>query len=200
MDLATRFEWQQLHTRHRFHHVGGANYLALDINTALPDYHGFVNRSLWDVTSRLEVNGPLNPKEWTTLTTMLISQARYSYRMQGGALYIFGVPSPLSAIDFQFEYISHYGVYNPVTLQNTETYTDDTSYPRLPARLILADIKWRWKANKGLPYAEDQRAFELMITDTIGREPQSDLVLDQQDQRLLSAGPNLLVAAGSWPL
>ena len=42
---------------------------------------------------------------------------------------------------------------------------------------MLADLKWRWGAAKGLPYAEDQRVSESMLINSVGRSPAPEIVL-----------------------
>jgi hypothetical protein len=198
MDLSTRYNWQEQTNDYTFSHANGAGYLALSLST-LPDFHALISHTLFDTVNGLEVTGPLNEQEWASLMNTGVASANYQYRLKHGGLYIYGVPAVPLANPFTFSYLSQYAVYNPDTAQAEEYYTSDSSYPKLPARIILADIKWRWKANKGLPYAEDMRISEMMILDHIGREPNADLVLDG-DEFNMAGGPNLLVAAGSWPL
>lgn len=197
MDLVQRYDWQQLTIPYTFQHAGGADYEALDLSVALPDFDHIVQKTFWDATARIEVAGPMNEREWSTITTMLVSSANYCYRMRGDKILIFGVPSPLSSVDFTFEYVTAYGVDTGGIPE--EMFTTDASIPKLPSKVILADLKWRWRKEKGLPYAEDQRICEEMILGLISREPNSVLTLDScADSQVV--GPGLLVAAGSWPL
>ncbi len=198
-DITRRFNLPQCTQRYTFNHVNGAGYLALDLSGSLPDFKQMVPRTLWDTTTRIEVNGPFNAKDWETLINMLIAQAKYSFRIWQNGIYIFGVPNPTSSVLFGMEYYSRYGVYNPVAAANQETYQDDTSYPRIPSYIILQDIKWRWKANKGLPYAQDFDICEKMLASQSAQTTMADLSLDNQDYPAM-VGPGLLVAAGSWPL
>jgi hypothetical protein len=197
-DLVQRYDWQQLTTQYTFQHAGGANYEALDLAATLPDFDHIVQRTFWDSTARIEVAGPLNEREWVTTTTMLVARATYCYRIRGDKLLIFGVPNPLSSVDFSFEYVTQFGSLDAGGVPE-ELYSVDASTPRLPSKVILSDLKWRWRKEKGLPYAEDLRVCEEMITGLISREPNSVLTLDPPDDRTV-AGPGLLVAAGSWPL
>lgn len=199
MELSTRYMWQELISTYTFPHANLTGYEALNIAQDIPAFHAMISDTLWDVTGGLQVTGPLNEQEWAALITLNIASANYQYRLKRGRLYIYGVPANPLANPFSFSWTTQWGVYNPDTASDEEMYTSDNSYPKLPSRIILADIKWRWKANKGLPYAEDQRSCELMILDAIAREPNGTLILDD-DTYHLAAGPNLLVAAGSWPL
>ncbi len=198
MELSTRYVWNELIHDYTFTHANGSGYLALSFSS-IPGFHAMMADTLWDTVAGLQVTGPLSEDEWQALMVTNIASSNYQYRVRGGGIYIYGIPPVPASNPFSFSYMSYYGVYNPITAQDEEYYQADTAYPKIPHRIVLADIKWRWKANKGLPYAEDQRACEMMILDTIAREPNGTLILDD-DTYHMAAGPNLLVAAGSWPL
>lgn len=199
MDLADRFQFQQLRNKITFQHIGGTDYTALDLAVSYPDFKYLVPDTLWDETGRLAVAGPLTAAEWRQTTIMLGAPARYSFRLYGGKLHIYPAPDPLASITFGMEYGTRYAVFNPVAMASTETYTLDTSYPKLPSNVILADLKWRWRQAKGLPYAEDQRISEEMIANLQGRDDQGVLHMDDT-QLYANVGPGLLVPAGSWNL
>jgi len=200
--MADRFEWQHLRTRYTFAHAGSTGYTALDLSESgtLPDYKAMLNRTLWDTLAKREVYGPFDAKGWETLLNLQVSQAVYNYTIFGSALRIYPVPSPIVADQFGMEYISRYGVYDPIAAANTEFFTKDTSVCRLPAILMLADLKWRWSAAKGLTYAEDFRMCEEMMVNLQGRDPAPDIRMDNFSMFDQVASPGLLVAAGSWNL
>lgn len=193
-DLADNYEWQQLQNEASFFHAGGAANQAIVFNTTYPDFKALIPETLWDSTGQLPVLGPLGPAQWAALLVRGIQPAQYSYALAGGALKIYPTPSPLTSITFTMSYLSRHGVYDPVSSATTELYTTDTSYPKLPSGLILADLKWRWRKEKGLPYAEDQRTCEEMKVNLVGREDQGRIQLDDQEY----TGPGVIVPAGNW--
>lgn len=197
--LVDRFEWEHIRVKITFQHAGGSDYTALDLGASYPDFKYIIPRTLWDETGRLEVAGPLSESEWRETTIMLGAPARYSFRMYGRKLRIYPAPNPLASITFGLEYATRYGVYDPVNATSTEFYTLDTSYPKLPSYLILADLRWRWRQAKGLPYAEDMRTCEEMIVNLQGRDGEGMLYLDARGGAP-NVGPGLLVPAGSWNL
>jgi len=200
-EIADRYEWQFLTTRYTFIHAASTAYTALDLSDSgpVPDYKAMLNRTLWDTNGRREVNGPLSSKEWEVLLNLAVSQAVYNYRIFGNALRIYPVPTVPADVTFAMEYISKYGVYSPTAAANQESFVLDTDICRLPTNVILADIKWRWAYNKGLPYAEDFRACEALLVNLQGRDPAPDIVMDSSGYEQVAA-PGLLVAAGSWNL
>lgn len=196
-DISRRYTLQALRTRYPFNHADGVGYQALDLVATLPDFRYLYTRTFWDTTSRIEVAGPLTEKEWNQLLVMLVAAARYSYRIMGNSVLIFPVPDPVSSILFEFEYQSRYPVLSAGgSLQ--PYFIMDTDVCRFPQDIVLADIKWRWREAKGLPYAEQMRISEEALKQLSAREPAPDLVLDAPDPDVPLAGPGLLVPAGSW--
>lgn len=198
-DIADRYEWQMLRTRYTFAHAGSTAYGALDLseNGPIPDCKAILNRTLWDTLGRREVYGPFDPKSWETLLNLQVSQAVYNFTIYGSELRIYPVPAVLTANQFAMEYISSYGVYNPNTPGTSLLFETDNSYCRMPASLMLQDLKWRWNQAKGLAYAEDFRQCESMIQNLQSREPAPDIDMSNQGWDRVAA-PGLLVAAGSW--
>lgn len=206
MDLADRYEWQQLVLTSTAGFVsagsGPNQWIAavLDDSTTAGSpsiavgWKAMLPRTFWETTTRLEVYGPLTEQEWMVTTTMQVQPTRYSFKIDGQNLWIYPYSSTAT---FTFMYFSRFSVLTGTTY--TEAYTLDTSQSLLPDRIVLQDVKWRWKAAKGLPYAEDARICEQMIVSSVGRQILPWLSLDEPHPSNI-VGPGLLVAAGSWPL
>lgn len=204
-DLAERFAAGQLRFRHTFTHAGGTNYNALDLREfgPIPDFSSLVNETLWDDTNRRPVYGPLTPQQWELLLVMNVSQAVYSFTTFGNALRIYPAPAPLSSVTFSFEYETRFGVMDPRDAMHEIYYANfllDTDVTRFPRALTLASLKWRWNQAKGLPYAEDFRTAEEMITNWISRDVGSAINMGDDCPFDKVAAPGLLVAAGNWPI
>lgn len=198
-DICDRFVWPgRIIKIDSFIHADGGNFTALDFNTQYQDFKALIPHTLWNNTTRQEVAGPVSAEDWTAMTVMLITPALYSYRLYTNALHIFPIANAFHS--FTMEYLSRYGVFSPTAAANTELYTEDISYPLLPSYLILADIKWRWRREKGLPYAEDQRACEEQLINYCGRLETAELYMDNTNPWDKLASPGLYVAAGSWHL
>jgi hypothetical protein len=219
-DLADRYEWPMLRRRIEFTHSNMASrgypYLALFFGdwppgplmhpppdypeTVLPDVKAILNRTLWDITSGVEVVGPLDGKDWEQLMALKVAPANYSYSIARGGLFIYPVPQPVLGTRFAMEYLSTYAAYELVSLEIEMMYSKDTSTSLFPSQIILQDLKWRWNQTKGLPYAEDMRICEEMVLNHIARSPAPDIVMDNNWGFPNVAGPGLLVAAGSWKI
>lgn len=197
-EIGDRYQHQQLQTPGSFFHGNGANYLAIDFTTTteFPGWKFFIDETLWDSTSRTRVAGPYSPQRWQEIVTFGASQALYNYSLFGNGLYIYPVPTVPADVTFSFFYQSKFGVYSPTLGEFQDSYLLDTDQCRLPSYLMLADIKWRYKKDKGLPYAEDQRMCEEMLANAVGRVPQGEAILDRPEYGS-DAFPTLYVAAGS---
>jgi hypothetical protein len=124
--------------------------------------------------------------------------APYTYALFGNALHIYPVPAIPANVLFAFYFQSRNRVQTDASGTTfSGTYDTDACSPRLPTYLIEADLKWRWKKEKGLPYAEDQRVSESMIVNAVGRSSNPILNLDPQGLKG-NFGPGIFVSPGSW--
>lgn len=74
-------------------------------------------------------------------------------------------------------------------------FTDDADTFVLEDRLLTLGLIWRWKAQKGLEYAEDMANYELALSENAGR--------DKGSQAIRKGFPNRLPGtnwAWPWPL
>ena len=193
-DLCDRYSLQQLMTSCTFQHANGTDYLAFDL-AALPDWKYNEPLTIWDTETRLPLRGVATVQEWQQIITMQVAPAVYTYIVYGNAIRIYPVPSVPADVLYSFFYQSKNGCIDGTT--TADTYVTDTAMPRLPTYLVEADLKWRWKKEKGLPYAEDMRVAESMLVNAVGRTPQPVLNLDVGDRNYV---PGIFVSPGSWPL
>jgi hypothetical protein len=198
-DLSQRYQFPELTQKCLFNHLNGPDYQALDLTneTAVPGYKFMVPQTFWNNSSRLRMDDPCDYPTWQQVINMQITRALYSWTTFGTSLYIYPVPSPLPSVQFSFYYHSRFGVQSATAVPQL-AYLADTDTPRLQSELILADLKWRWKRDKGFPYAEDQRTSEGQLVNLVGREPGQQLVLDNPYPNF-GAFPALFIPPGSWP-
>lgn len=202
----------------------GALYVGQNPNVptaaSLLDWKYLVKDSFWSKTDRLPVYGPVTDPQWMQMTTMQVTPTRYAFRLKFNYIEVYPVKTiPL----FELEYGSNAGVYHTLTAQQAglgvhptgadgggptdfaqtiflQTYSDDTDTCRLPWNIVIQDLKWRWRKEKGFPYAEDQRQCEEMVLRAQLNEPAKTLVMDGGSPDMQTVGPGLLVSAGSWPV
>lgn len=198
-DIGQRFDMTELQTYVQFTHAGGLNYLAADLtdDTLFPGFKFMIDRTFWNNTTRLQMEDPVEAVDWQAIVNLNITRALYAWRKFGRGLYIYPLPAPLGSVTFSFYYQSKYGVQSAAGIPQL-AYLLDTDTPRLQSELILADIKWRWKREKGFPYAEDLRTFEGQLVNMVGRQPMASISLDDNSAQL-GMFPALFIPAGSWP-
>ena len=63
---------------------------------------------------------------------------------------------------------------------------------------MLVGLRWRWKKEKGLDYAEDFRTYEMQVEDAIGRDGGRKPV--SMDLCTEKTGPAVFVPSGNWAI
>lgn len=107
--------------------------------------------------------------EWITLTDNLSTISPGSWIILGGSFHIF--PAMSASETARFYYISNYifaGSKTAATL-DADTYL-------LSERLITLGIIWRWRAKKGLEYAEDMTNYNIAEAQEISRDRGSRII------------------------
>jgi len=194
-----------------FTHLARGNNLAMVFDIDLPDFKGLITGTFYDSQTRIRVAGPIGQRSWSEMVNMNVTAAQYQYRMAGGGLYIYPTPGDYLNYFFNWTYQSCYGVQaqdetagTPHSPGVTKLWFEaDTDRSRLPYRLLLTDLRWRWKREKGMAYEEEQKICEDMIMDhlnTQGASPDIDMGDPTDVDGNVPVGPGLLIAAGNWPL
>lgn len=148
----------------------------------------FFNHSL-----RLEVPGALSGREWQAQKTMAASGPVAWFRLRNRALYM--GPIPAAGQLCVFEYYSNFAVVSNVGARKQYPTADSDTF-LLPDKLLLAGLRWRWKAEKGFDYAEEFRTYQELA---------KSLASTSQAARPLSlegpcgdARPGIIVPIGNW--
>jgi len=156
--------WPELEQRATFLHENAANYGALNLvnGSAVPDFGYLIQDCLMDVQTRLQVAGPFSELEWTEMLTMGIVQATYNFRIFDGYLRIYPVPSDPLTYQFVLTYSSAYTVRDS-SGQAKLDFTADDDVPRIPWEIMLADLRWRYKKEKGMAFEPEKLQCDAMI-------------------------------------
>lgn len=195
-DLALRGSWQGL-TFEASHTTLAAEDQGAIATIASNGFRYLKNETIWDRTTRLPVCGPLDSKEWQALKAYVVTGPRYRYRIRGGKFLV--NPSPPVSESWYFEYVSQYWILGADGTTYKQYFTLDTDTMLLPETLLLQGLRWRWKKEKGLDYAEDFRTYEMQVKDALGRDG-SKPTLDMDNQSWRGPQPGVFVSPGSWNL
>lgn len=190
--LTTQHSLVQLRKQAVFTSVDGENQGVL--NQIAPGFLRFCKGSFFDRARRLEVSGPLSPREWQAQKALAVSGPYSWFRVIGEDLCL--LPNAGAGHELAFEYQSSYAVYDSDTGEFKQYVTKDQDLLVLPDTLLLAGLRWRWKAEKGQDYAEEFRAFETLATsyDMVDKGARALMMDGSQD----SARPGIIVPSGNW--
>lgn len=132
------------------------------------DFAYFQQLTWWDRTYRWQLFGPLTAQEWQVLKSGLspVGPRRF-FRIMGNKFYIHPAPS-VSGSTLVFEYFSNaWCQSSTATAQNT--WLADTDYYSLDDDAFIQGLKWRFKAAKGLDYAQEQKDYTITCDRLIAR-------------------------------
>lgn len=163
-DLSTRGGWQEITFEASFTTVATESQGAIT-SLATNGFRYIKNDTIWSRTDRLPFSGPMDGKDWQAMKALQINGPMYQHRIRGDVLLVNPIPSAGKSV--YFEYVSKNWILNGSTYKRRFTADADTIL--LPDDLCLQGLRWRWKKEKGLDYAEDFRTYEIQVKDAIGR-------------------------------
>lgn len=166
-DLASRAPWQAITLEFTHTSVASEDQGAID-SLMSNGFRYIKNETFWDRTNRLPIIGPLSEQQWQKMKAYATTGPRFHYRIRGGRLLI--NPTPTAGYIFAGEYVSKHWILGADTTTYKQYFTLDTDTVLLPEELLIAGLRWRWKKEKGLEYAEDFRTYELQVKDALGRD------------------------------
>lgn len=190
-DLARRGPWEILTFETSLTTVATESQGVM--TTIAPNGFNYIkNDTIWDRTNQIPVFGPINPMNWQTRKATISAGPRHEYRIRGGELIVNPVPG--AGYSWFFEYISKNWILNGATYKSSFTQDDDEIL--LPENLVLMGLRWRWKKEKGLEYAEDMRTYEMQVKDALGRD--GGKMRLQMDNSRIYPRPGVFVPQQDW--
>lgn len=203
IDLSARAQWKGLINEATFLALGAESQGTLASLGSGPTVTNglryILNQVMWNRTTRLPIYGPIDPQKWQEIkanSSVALSQYRIRGVTTGAQASLLITPAPTVGNTIAFEYVTDNWCLNGLVPASAFVADGDTIL--VPESLVLAGLKWRWKKEKGLEYAEDFNSYESLVNNAIGRDGTRPL--------LNMAGPNsnmrpgIFVPPGSWPL
>jgi len=188
-----RFSWTQLVREASWTATGAEDQGAMSVLAPFC-CSSILNETIYNRTTRLPIYGPVSARQWQADKALFAASPTHEYRIFGGHLYI--TPAPPDTDHLAFEYRSSAVVYNANDNAYKPYFTKDDDEFLLPPPLLLRGLRWRWKAEKGFPYAEDFRLYETAVADANGRDGgHKTLTMDGCDRPV---GPGIVVQPGNW--
>jgi len=196
-DLAERKVWSAMQIEATFVSLAAEDQGALSA-LAPQGFIRILDDTLYDRTENTTILGPVRASTWQASKAGFQSISDMQYRIKGGHLFL--TPAPAAGNTIAFEYQGQYPVVDNSAAPATsgKAYcTLDTDTFLYPDKLLILGLRWLWKREKGLRYAEDFRGYESAVTNfasTDGGNPVIDLAGDAEAVAGISA-PSM-----SWSL
>lgn len=192
-ELAQRTTWTGLTREATFTTVAAEAQGAVKV-LADQGFKWIINETIYNRTTRLPFFGPVGPSDWQVLQALPSSGPFYRYRIRQGKLLL--EPNPAAGNTCAFEYASTFCVVDTLGTTFKAAPTADTDTFVLDDWVILAGLRWKWKCEKGLDYAEDFNRFEEFANNSAGRDgTKPTLSLHGKSERLQ---PGIFVPSGNW--
>lgn len=192
--LARRGDWEGL-TFEVAHTTLAAEDQGAIATICTNGYRSIKNETMWDRTDKLPVP-QLHSTLWQRYKATVSTSPRYRYRIRGGKLLM--TPTPTAGHSLYFEYVTKHWILSADGLTYKSAFTIDTDTLLLPEELFKMGLRWRWKKEHGLEYAEDFRDYETMVADALGRDGGKQVI--NLDGGYPQARPGIIVPEYSWPL
>lgn len=156
-------------------------------------------QTLWDRTNRLPLVDQLDAQDWQALKAWVINGPRYQFRLRGNKFLV--NPTPTAGWTWAFEYISEFTISNAAGSSFYSRFAADTDIILLPAAIVQLDLRWRWKKEKGLPFAQEFDDLETMLATALSRNggPKKRLRMDINVE-YGAPRPIIVVPSGNWNL
>lgn len=195
-DLTKRptYGWVQLQSEATFTTV--ATEIQGAIATIAPGLSSIVNDTIWNRDLRRPIFGPLTPQRWQQLKAMNMTGPWNQFRIRGNNILF--IPAPAAGQLCYFEYVSKNWCTDATGVTTRDAFLQDTDLTLLDEDLMVLGTIWRWKAAKGLEYAEDFNKYERQVGDSIARDGSKD-ILSMNGSRY-DIQPSITVPAGNWPI
>lgn len=152
--------------------------------------------SMWDRTQILPIEGGETSESWQTMHAVNLRGPLPKYRLWQNHLYLFPVPAAGHTV--AFEYFSTFMVLNSDGVTWQRYWSSDADTCVFDDALPTAYLRWAWKREKGLDYAEEFARYESLV-ETFGRSDNApkEVSLDAETR---TARPGIVVPEGSWNL
>jgi len=194
-DLTTNYAFQSLVEEAQFTTNGVVAFQGSLEDIAPLGFERMRQGTFFNRTLRLEVPGPLTATEFQALQTLGQSGPVSYFRLKANALFMDPIPG-----DGQlcvFEYFSKFAVLaSPPSYARKQYPSEDGDTFLLPDELLLAGLRWRWKAEKGFDYAEEFTTYQLMAKSKAATSEVARPI--SMDGGSRDARPGIVVPAGTW--
>lgn len=192
LDTLGQKPWPQLETVATFTSTSVENQGALE--TIAPGFSSMISNTLWSKSKRLIASGSISPQNAQALRIWGTPSALIQFREVNGNLLF--IPAGAANLQYSFEYRSKNPVLAADAVTTKQYFTADDDTTRIPDLILIADLRWRWKAEKELAYAENFRTFQILCKQAlVDGATKQQLNMSTPSK---SPMPGIIVPIGSW--
>ena|SRR5687767_1130830 len=156
--IAKRYAWQALQV------VAALTTLAASSQGALPaNFDRIIPDTMWNTTRRRKVFGPLDAQEWAEISATVTTMVDPAFQIRAGNIYM--TPTPAAGEAVIYTYASTLWVDNGGA--DATAYDADTNTTVFDDELLVLDLVWRYRHNRGLDFEPDRLEFERRLADAI---------------------------------
>jgi hypothetical protein len=164
-EITTRAGWQELLKRTSSWTSTGAVDQGTLTSIFGSGLQNVVAMTLWDATDRVVIDGPLTTADWQSGQVFDVGGSAFAeYKIYDGHLYIEPAVTAGNTLT-AFYKVNTWVMSSGGTVKAAITADDDQII--FPDALVKTGLRWKWREEKGLPYAEIFRTFEGMFLDLI---------------------------------
>lgn len=192
-ELRVKYKWPQAYLEATFTSTAVESQGAME--TIAPGFVEMVPNTFWSLTNKLPANGSISQTDQQVLKIWGRPSALINFAVSGNNLNFY--PAGDANLQYRFMYRTRFIVLDGDTQALKEYFTKDTDTVLLPDNLYVLDLRWRWRMEKGLAYAEHQKTFEITCKQAAADSaPATGLSLGTPSR---NAMPGIVVPLGSWP-
>lgn len=192
-ELSASYPWQALRNEATFTTVATESQ-GLITAIAGAGFRYIINNTIWNRSLRRPVFGPLTPPQWQQLKAQSMQGPFNQFVIRGNAVLF--TPAPAAGNSCYFEWMSRAWCASSDGSTSSSFWVADTDVALLDEDIMVMGLIWRWKAAKGLDYAEDFNKYERRKTDAQARDGgKPTLDLNGTDMDIF---PGVIVPAGFW--
>lgn len=159
--IAETTNWQALVKQGAFTTV--ATEIQGSLSTIAPGLKFIVNDTIWNLSLRFPVFGPLSPQNWAQQTAMFYQGPWNQFRIFDDQIHF--VPTPPAGQSCRFEYITRNW-----TASGAEEFQSDTDTSLLDEKVMVMGLIWRFRQAKGLDFSADLEKYTRRLADMTARE------------------------------
>jgi hypothetical protein len=164
-----RKPWPILQTEYTFATVAGTPDYALPA-----DFSELLSDTVWDRVNYWQLRGGLTPQEWqvrkSAITVSVSTRKRFRIKALAGVKKFYIDPTPGEVVTLVFEYLSTAWARETGSGALKTAFTADTDVSLFQEELLEMSGIWRFRAAKGLDYAEARKEYDEQLEAIFGAE------------------------------